>query len=48
MLKEKTLSKKDIENMEEEVSKEVEASYDFAVNSPEPDLDRFLEEVKAI
>jgi len=48
LLKEKTLGKKDIEDMEEELLKQVEASYDFAVNSPEPDLDRFLEEVKAI
>lgn len=48
LLKEKTLTKKDIENMEKEILKEVQGSYDFAVNSPEPDLDGFLEEVKAI
>ena len=33
--------------MEKEILEEVEESYDFAVNSPEPELDRFLEEVKA-
>jgi TPP-dependent pyruvate/acetoin dehydrogenase alpha subunit len=48
LVRDKTMTKKDIEKMEADVLKEVEGSYDFAVNSPEPDLDRFLEEVKAI
>ena len=48
LMKEKTLSKKDLEKMEKEVLKEVQDSYDFATSSPEPDLKKFLEEVKSI
>ena len=48
LVKEKVITKKDIEKMEEEVLKKVEESYDFAIKSPEPDLEKFLEEVKVI
>lgn len=48
LVKEKTITKKEIEKMEEEIIKEVEKAVEFAHQSPEPDLKVFLEEVKQI
>ena len=42
------ISKKDIEQMEEDIINDVEKAVDFARKSPEPDLKVFLEEVKQI
>jgi TPP-dependent pyruvate/acetoin dehydrogenase alpha subunit len=48
MLEEKVITKEDVQKMEKDIKKEVENSHEFAKNSPEPDLDKFLEEVKGI
>lgn len=48
LVKEKTITKKEIEKMEEEIIKKVEKAVEFAHQSPEPDLKVFLEEVKQI
>lgn len=48
LVKEKTITKKEIEKMEEEIIKEVEKAVEFAHQSPEPDLKVFLKEVKQI
>ena len=48
MVKEKVLTKKEIEKMEKNIIDEVENAVDFAHESPEPELAVFLEEVKQI
>lgn len=48
LVKEKIITKKEIEKMEEEIIKKVEKAVDFAHQSPEPELEVFLEEVKQI
>jgi TPP-dependent pyruvate/acetoin dehydrogenase alpha subunit len=48
MVKEKVLTKKEIEKMEKNIIEEVENAVDFAHESPEPELAVFLEEVKQI
>ncbi|MEF9427224.1 MAG: thiamine pyrophosphate-dependent enzyme, partial [Candidatus Mariimomonas ferrooxydans] len=48
MVKEKVLTKKEIEKMEKNIKEEVENAVDFAHESPEPELAVFLEEVKQI
>ncbi|MBM3705044.1 MAG: thiamine pyrophosphate-dependent dehydrogenase E1 component subunit alpha [Actinobacteria bacterium] len=48
ILKDKILTKKEIEEIEKKVRAEVEDSVEFAEKSPEPQLDRFLEEVRLI
>ena len=48
MIKEKVLTKKEIEKMEKNIKGEVENAVDFAHESPEPELAVFLEEVKQI
>jgi len=45
---EKILTEKDIEKMEREILKMVEDSVKYAEESPEPQLDKFLEEVKLL
>jgi len=48
MIKEKIITKKEIEKMEKNIIEEVENAVDFAHKSPEPELAVFLEEVKQI
>ncbi|MFC2144788.1 thiamine pyrophosphate-dependent dehydrogenase E1 component subunit alpha [Actinomycetota bacterium] len=48
MIKEKVITKKEIEKMEKNIIEEVENAVDFAHESPEPELAVFLEEVKQI
>jgi pyruvate dehydrogenase E1 component alpha subunit len=48
LIDEKILSENDIEVIEKGIMKEVEDSVKFAEESPEPQLDKFLEEVKLI
>jgi len=48
LIDEKILSENDIEVIEKGIKKEVEDSVKFAEESPEPQLDKFLEEVKSI
>lgn len=48
LIDEKILSENDIEVIEKGIMKEVEDSVKFAEESPEPQLDKFLEEVKSI
>jgi len=48
MIKEKIITKKEIEKMEKNIIEEVENAVDFAHKSPEPELEVFLEEVKQI
>ena len=48
MIKEKIITKKEIEKIEKNIVEEVENAVDFAHNSPEPELAVFLEEVKQI
>ncbi|MBM3700397.1 MAG: thiamine pyrophosphate-dependent dehydrogenase E1 component subunit alpha [Actinobacteria bacterium] len=48
LIEEKVLSEDDIKNMEQQIVKAVEDSVKFAEESPEPQLDKFLEEVKSI
>jgi TPP-dependent pyruvate/acetoin dehydrogenase alpha subunit len=48
MIKEKIITKKEIEKMEKNIIEEVENALDFARKSPEPELAVFLEEVKQI
>jgi pyruvate dehydrogenase E1 component alpha subunit len=48
LIDEKILSENDIEVIEKDIMKEVEDSLKFAEESPEPQLDKFLEEVKSI
>ena len=48
MIKEKVITKKEIEKMEKNIIEEVENAVDFAHKSPEPELAVFLEEVKQI
>jgi pyruvate dehydrogenase E1 component alpha subunit len=48
MVKEKVLTKKEIEKMEKNIKEEVENAVDFAHESPEPELAVFLEEVKQL
>ena len=48
LIEEKVLSEYDIKNMEQQIVKAVEDSVIFAEESPEPELDKFLEEVKSI
>ena len=48
LIDEKLLSENDIEVIEKGIIKEVEDSVKFAEESPEPQLDKFLEEVKSI
>lgn len=48
LVREKILTKKDIEKIEEDTIKAVENAVEFARKSPEPDLAVFLEEVKQI
>jgi pyruvate dehydrogenase E1 component alpha subunit len=48
MIKEKIITKKEIEKMEKNIVEEVENAVDFAHESPEPELAVFLEEVKQI
>jgi TPP-dependent pyruvate/acetoin dehydrogenase alpha subunit len=45
LLKEKVLSQKDIDKIEKETEKKVDKAVEFAENSPEPELKKFLEEV---
>ncbi|MGM0365899.1 MAG: thiamine pyrophosphate-dependent dehydrogenase E1 component subunit alpha [Actinomycetota bacterium] len=44
----KIISKKEFEDMDKEIQELVEQSVEFAEKSPEPELDKFLEEVKHI
>ncbi len=48
LIDEKILSENDIEMIEKDIIKEVGDSLKFAEESPEPQLDKFLEEVKSI
>jgi len=48
LIDEKIISESDIEMIEKGIMKEVEDSVRFAEDSPEPQLDKFLEEVKLI
>lgn len=48
LIEEKILSENDIEVIEKDILKEVEDSVRFAEESPEPQLDKFLKEVKLI
>ena len=48
LVDEKVVNEKEIEKIEEEVKKAVEDSVKFAEQSPEPELEKFLEEVKLI
>lgn len=48
LIKEGVISEDKILKIEEEIKNEVEASVRFAEDSPEPSLDKFLEEVKSI
>ncbi|MBE3094149.1 MAG: thiamine pyrophosphate-dependent dehydrogenase E1 component subunit alpha [Actinobacteria bacterium] len=48
LIDEKILSENDIEVIEKGIMKEVQYSVKFAEESPEPQLDKFLEEVKSI
>lgn len=48
LIDEKILSENDIEVIEKGIIKEVQDSVKFAEESPEPQLDKFLEEVKSI
>lgn len=48
MIKEKIITKKEIEKIEKNIVEEVENAVDFAHKSPEPELAVFLEEVKQI
>ncbi len=48
MLDAKVVTKKEIDAMEDEIQKAVDASVEFAENSPEPELDVFLKEVSAL
>ena len=48
MIKEKVITKKEIEKMEKNIIEEIESAVDFAHKSPEPELAVFLEEVKRI
>lgn len=48
LIDEKIISEGDIEMIEKGIMKEVEDSVRFAEESPEPQLDKFLEEVKSI
>ncbi len=48
MIKEKVITKKEIEKMEKNIVEEVENAVDFARKSPETELAVFLEEVKQI
>ncbi len=48
LIKENILNVQDIENIEKEILMEVEESVRFAEESPEPSLDKFLEEVALI
>ena len=48
LIKEKTVSKKEYAEMDKEVQKLVDKSVEFAEKSPEPELEKFLEEVKHI
>ena len=45
-LKKKGISAKEIREIEQEVEKEMEQAIEFAMNSPEPDLDEFLSEIE--
>jgi len=48
LVDEKILSESDIEAIEKDIRKEVEDSVKFAEESPEPRLDKFLEEIKSV
>jgi pyruvate dehydrogenase E1 component alpha subunit len=48
LIDEKILSENDIEAIEKSIMKEVQYSVQFAEESPEPQLDKFLEEVKSM
>ncbi|MBN1298968.1 MAG: thiamine pyrophosphate-dependent dehydrogenase E1 component subunit alpha [Actinobacteria bacterium] len=48
LIDEKILNEEEIKMMEEKIKKAVEDSVRFAEESPEPQLERFLEEVKSI
>jgi len=48
IFKDNILSEKDIEAMESKIDKAVEESVKFAEESPEPQLDKFLDEVSAL
>jgi len=45
-LKKKGISAKEIREIEQEVEKEMEQAIEFAMSSPEPDLDEFLSEIE--
>ena len=48
LLREKIISKKDIEEMEKDILMDIEKAVDFARKSPEPDLEIYFKEVKQI
>jgi pyruvate dehydrogenase E1 component alpha subunit len=48
LLGQKVISKKQYEDMDREAQARIEESVEFAESSPEPDLEKFLEEVKHI
>ncbi len=48
LIDQKVVSKKEYADMEKEIQNLVDQSVDFAEKSPEPELDKFLEEVKHI
>jgi pyruvate dehydrogenase E1 component alpha subunit len=48
LIEEKVLTEKEIEKMEEEIMQAIEDSVKYAEQSPEPELEKFLEEVKLI
>lgn len=48
LIDEKILSESDIEIIEQDIKKEIEDSVRFAEDSPEPQVEKFLEEVKSI
>jgi pyruvate dehydrogenase E1 component alpha subunit len=48
LLKEKVISQAEIDAMEKEIIRSVEDSVKFAEESPEPSLEKFLEEVRSI
>ncbi|MCG9479869.1 MAG: thiamine pyrophosphate-dependent dehydrogenase E1 component subunit alpha [Actinomycetia bacterium] len=48
LIKEKVVTKKQVQDIDREITDSVEESVKFAEQSPEPDLEQFLEEVKHI
>lgn len=48
LLDEKILTEKDIEDIEKDIKNAIEDAVRFAEESPEPQLDKFLEEVKSL